>query len=121
VPWIDVGRHTFDLSKVELITRGVRVEGCPDEPGLTVTLKSGVTVDLLGGDAADFTILFAEYRASRSINRSPPDPPPEVASLVIVGQVEAAEEPAGPTRTASSSSHGSHTNDLHEATLSRGP
>jgi hypothetical protein len=122
VPWIDVGRHTFDLCKVQLITRGVRVEGHPDEPALTVTLKSGVTVDLLGVDATDFGVMFAEYRASRGINRSPPDRPPEEAGpLVIVGQSESDREPGVPYPTPPGSSRGSNRSELPQSTPSRAP
>jgi hypothetical protein len=121
MPWIDVGRHTFDLDEVELITRGVRVEGNPDEPALTVTLKSGVKVDLLGRDAADFALAFAEFRASRTINRSPPDRPPEATPLVIVGEVESDLGPIDPGPTPPGPFHESNNNELRESSLSRGP
>lgn len=71
MPWIDVGRFTFDLAQVVLISRGVRSEGQPES--VTISLASGKEVDLVGEEAMAFLQLFAEFTASRSIGRPPPD------------------------------------------------
>lgn len=124
MPWIDIGRHTFDLNEVEVLIRGIEVGGVPDDPALTVALKSGREIDLIGQDARDFAEAFSEFRASRQINRTPPDPPPEVRPLVIVPEVEGPESggmPCDPPSTAPDASRASSNGGPREGILPLAP
>lgn len=86
MPYIWVGRYSFNLDDVALVARSPG----SGEDGVTVTLRTAQVVDLSGHDAQAFLAAWSEYTAAREIERAPP----YVLTPVVISPGKASD-PAG--------------------------
>lgn len=92
MPWIKIGRDTFDLDDVVHVRESTIDDG---RLGVTITLVCGEKFDMDGDDAESFSMAFARHVAAKEVG--PPGapnkgPPRRVRGSILVMP----DEPADP-------------------------